>query len=199
MVWKPCTSLTTISCFNHSRIKKKLWTSLNLVQQHIFHLSYGPCRWSVPFRWLASQKKLRFSPCTSCLGFPLIGSPLLATPGTCKATHILSVAQDGDTGLSHFHWKTTASGCHRCQQGARGVALATMLLAVAAAVIGKTGSAFIFCLAPWPAGNEELLHHVAHQSQRQYVFTFGIRCKPPPWWLQLSLGLRWPLGAELTS
>lgn len=46
--------------------------------------------------------------------------PLLATPGACEATHILQAAQDGDLALSHFHWKTTASGYHRCQQWCQG-------------------------------------------------------------------------------
>lgn len=73
--------------------------------------------------------------------------PHLATPGVCEATHIFPAAQDGDLALSHFHWKTTASGYHRCQQGARGVALAMMLLAAAAAEVGETCFAFIFCLA----------------------------------------------------
>lgn len=76
----------------------------------------------------------------------LTGCPLLTKPG---AAHILPVARDGDLALSHFHWKTTASGYHRCQQGTRGVAaLATMLLAAApAAEVGETCFAFIFCLA----------------------------------------------------
>lgn len=78
-------------------------------------------------------------------------SPFLATPGVCEATHILPVAKDGDLDLSHFHWKTTASGYHRCQQGARGVALAMMLLAAAAAEVGETCFGYIFCLALWPA------------------------------------------------
>lgn len=96
--------------------------------------------------------------------------PLLATPGACEATHILPAAQDGDLALSHFHWKTTASGYHRCQQGARGVALAMMLLAAAAAEVGKTCFAFIFCLALWPADYETLLYHLAEPR----------RCRPKP-------------------
>lgn len=114
-------------------------------------------------------------------------------------------AQDGDLALSHFHWKTTASGYHRCQQGARGVALAMMLLAAAAAEVGGTCFAFIFCLALWPAGYETLLYHLAgslHSLPKPntvcYVYTFRLRFVPPPWWLQLKLRLRWPLGIKLT-
>lgn len=125
-----------------------------------------------------------FSLCTLCLGsqapLTLTGLPLLATPGACEATHILPAAQDGDMALSHFHWKTTASGYHRCQQGARGVALAMMLLAAAAAEVGKACFAYIFCLASWPAGYDTLLQHLAEQNQRKYVYTFRLRCIPPP-------------------
>ena len=57
-----------------------------------------------------------------CLLSPAV--PLLATPGVCvcvcEATRILPVTQDGDLALSHFHWKTTASGYHRCQGGGVG-------------------------------------------------------------------------------
>lgn len=107
--------------------------------------------------------------------------PLLATPGVCEATHILPAAQDGDLALSHFHWKTTASGYHRCQQGARGVALAMMLLAAAAAGVGKTCFPFIFCLALWLAGYETLLYHLAEHLHCRpkpntvcYVYTFRL-------------------------
>lgn len=113
-------------------------------------------------------------------------SPLLATPGVCEATHILPVAKDGDLALSHFHWKTTASGYHRCQQGARGVALAMMLLAGAAAEVGETSFAYIFCLALWPACYE-MLYHLAmplhcrpKPSTVCYVNTFRLRFIPPP-------------------
>lgn len=113
--------------------------------------------------------------------------PLLATPGACEATHILPAAQDGDLAISHFHWKTTASGYHRCQQGARGVALAMMLLAAAAAEVGETCFAFIFCLALWLAGYETLLYHLAEPLHYRpkpntvcYVYTFRLRFIPPP-------------------
>lgn len=122
--------------------------------------------------------------------------PLLATPGACEATHILPAAQDGDLALSHFHWKTTASGYHRCQQGARGVALAMMLLAAAAAEVGKTCFAFIFCLALWQADYETLLYHLAEPRccrPKPNTVCVYIWFMPPPWWLQSKLRLSWTL------
>lgn len=111
------------------------------------------------------------------------GRILLATPGVCETTHILPVAQDGDLALSHFHWKTTASGYHRCQQNARGVALAMMLLAAAAAEVGKSRFAYILCLALWPACYETLFHLAEPLRDRpkpSTVNTFRLRLMPPP-------------------
>lgn len=118
----------------------------------------------------------------TCLSAVPNREPLLATPGACEATHILSVAQDGDLALSHFHWKTTASGYHRCQQGARGVALAMMLLAAAAAEVGETCFAFIFCLALWPTGYEtHLAEPLCCQPKPKTVcYTFRLRFIQPP-------------------
>lgn len=98
----------------------------------------------------AFQQISYFPPSALCLGsqvmLTLTGSPLLPTPGACEATHILPAAQDGDLALSHFHWKTTAPGYHRCQQGTREVMSAMVLLAAAAiAGIGETCFAFMIC------------------------------------------------------
>ena len=112
--------------------------------------------------------------------------PLLAAPGVCEATHILTVVQDGDLAISHFHWKTTASGYHRCQQSARGVALAMMLLAAAAAEVGKTYFTFIICLVLWLAWYETLLYHFAQplhcwpMPNSVYMYTFKLRFTAPP-------------------
>lgn len=67
--------------------------------------------------------------------------------------------RDGDLALSHFHWKIGASEYHRCQRNARGMVLAMLLLAVAAAEAGKFHFANIFCLASGAAGYESLLCH----------------------------------------
>lgn len=70
-----------------------------------------------------------FSLCTLGLGsqahsprpLSLTGSPSWPHQVHVRGyTHILPAAQDGDLALSHFHWKTTASGYHRCQQWCQG-------------------------------------------------------------------------------
>lgn len=80
---------------------------------------------------LSCLMKSIFSVCTLCLGSQTrltpMGSPLSATPGASEAAYIPAVSQGGDMAQSHFQWKTTASGCRRCQMHARGVAVVMMV------------------------------------------------------------------------
>lgn len=117
------------------------------------------------------------------------GSLVLARPGVCEATRILAVTQDGDLALSRYHWKTTASGYHTCQQDARGVALAMMLLAAAAAEVGKTRHAFIFFAWLFVRPGSATRTNTA-----RCVRTLGPGLHPE----DCSLKARWPLGVELT-
>lgn len=61
----------------------------------------------------------------------------------------------------------------------------------------------LLCLHILPGFLAGWLWHTAPTSCRAKpkkvcVYTFRLRCIPPPWWLQSKLRLRWPLGVELT-
>lgn len=126
MVLNSCTSLTSVSRFNHSRIKEGSADASGIwITGHVLLLSWPPemvCAVQV----LSRLMKSIFSVRTLCLGSQTrltpVGSPLSATLGASEAAYIPAVSQGGDMAQSHFQWKTTASGCRRCQMHARGVA-----------------------------------------------------------------------------
>lgn len=138
--WSSSFRLTSVSSFIIHKTKRKLCTCnpyLLTACQPSFSVFFLHCFLTNPV--IQMKHTLIFlCPCRE---------PLSATPGACEATHILPAAQHGDLALSHFLWKTTASGYQGCQQGARGMALAMVLLAAAAAEVGETCFAYIFCLA----------------------------------------------------
>lgn len=131
MVLNSCTLLTSISCFNHSRIKKGSADMSGVWITGHMRLLSQPLELVYAVQVLSCLMKSIFSVRTLCLSSqtPLtpMGSPLLATPGASEAAYIPAVSQGGDMAQSHFQWKTTASGCRRCQMHARGVAVAMMV------------------------------------------------------------------------
>lgn len=122
MVLNSCTSLTSVSCFNHSTIKERSAdTSGVWITGHILLLSQ-PLEMVCAVQVLSCLMKSIFSVRTLCLGSQTrltpMGSPLSATPGASVPAYIPAVSQGGDMAQSHFQWKTTASGCRRCQMHA---------------------------------------------------------------------------------
>lgn len=83
------------------------------------------------------------------------GRPLLTVPGACEASsdfsEMVTWPYRVSTGKPELLNTTDASGVPG------GVVLAMMLLAGAAAEVGKFLFAYIFCLAPGAAGCESLL------------------------------------------
>lgn len=190
MVFNPCASLTSTSCLNHSRIKgssaQPRTNSLDLKPHFVLQftlLLFCSYNSPPPKSQLSTQRSPHHNRALRPPGPPCCpsqGAPLGHTRCLRGYTHILPLAQDGDLALSHFHWKTTASGYHRCQQGARGVALAMMLLAAAAAEVGETCFAFIFCLALWPASGAGPSCRASVLPAKRaktvcYVYTFRVR------------------------
>lgn len=117
-------------------------------------------RWQVwrSHNWSCFKPETFSLKCTCSLLTLVPNRPLLSvTPGVYEATQILPADQDGDLALSHFHWKTTASGYHRCQQGAWVGGGGWPWCCWQAE---ETCFAFIFCLALWPLATRRRKHSV---------------------------------------